>query len=182
MISTAILPSPVGPLCAATRGETLHILAFDGEWGTTLVKLAEHFPEESIAEAPSRLWVADKLDAYWAGDLSALVGIAVDPMGTTFQRRVWSALLAIPSGETCSYGAIARAVKTPTASRAVGSANGKNPISIVIPCHRVIGQDGSMTGYGGGLERKRFLLDHEAKSLGKGSLDLWNQSIAASSL
>ena len=81
--------------------------------------------------------------------------------GTPFQRRVWAALRDIPYGETVSYGELAAALGRPTASRAVGLANGKNPISIIVPCHRVVGADGSMTGYGGGLERKRWLLSFE---------------------
>jgi len=83
------------------------------------------------------------------------------PEGTEFQRRVWAALQQIPYGQTWSYGELARHIGSPAASRAVGLANGKNPIALVIPCHRVIGSDGSLTGYGGGLERKRFLLDLE---------------------
>jgi methylated-DNA-[protein]-cysteine S-methyltransferase len=83
------------------------------------------------------------------------------PRGTTFQRRVWGALSAIPFGETRSYGEIAAAIGEPGASRAVGMANNRNPIAIVIPCHRVIGADGSLTGYGGGMDRKRWLLTHE---------------------
>ena len=85
--------------------------------------------------------------------------------GTAFQRRVWSALREIPYGESISYGELARRIGIPSASRAVGTANGLNPISVIVPCHRVIGADGSLTGYGGGLERKRFLLDLEAGAL-----------------
>lgn len=83
------------------------------------------------------------------------------PRGTPFQERVWKQLLAIPYGETCSYADIARGVGKPTASRAVGAANGKNPIAIIVPCHRVIGASGALTGYGGGMPTKRWLLDHE---------------------
>ena len=96
------------------------------------------------------------------------------PRGTPFQRAVWAALLEIPFGETASYGELARAIGKPSASRAVGAANGRNPLSIVIPCHRVIGADGSMTGYGGEISRKRILLDLEARVRGtrSGQLDL----------
>ena len=86
------------------------------------------------------------------------------PAGTEFQRRVWSALRLIPYGQTWSYGQLARQVGSVAASRAVGLANGKNPIALIIPCHRVIGSDGSLTGYGGGLDRKRFLLDLETSA------------------
>jgi methylated-DNA-[protein]-cysteine S-methyltransferase len=101
------------------------------------------------------------LAAYFAGDLRAIEGLPTVLRGTDFQRRVWSALLEIPCGETWSYGQLARHIGNPAAVRAVGLANGANPIGIVVPCHRVIGADGTLTGYGGGLERKRWLLAHE---------------------
>jgi methylated-DNA-[protein]-cysteine S-methyltransferase len=101
------------------------------------------------------------LEAYFAGGLERLDGIECHTGGTSFQRAVWAALRAIPPGRTMSYGALAAALGAPRAVRAVGRANGANPISIVVPCHRVIGADGSLTGYGGGLERKRWLLAHE---------------------
>ena len=105
--------------------------------------------------------VATALAAYFRGELDALDAIEVDPMGTSFQRRVWAALRTIPHGETTSYGALARTLDMPTASRAVGAANGANPIWIVVPCHRVIGASGALTGYAGGLDVKRWLLEHE---------------------
>lgn len=101
------------------------------------------------------------IDAYFAGDLRAIDALVVETGGTTFQREVWAALRTIPAGETRSYGALARTIGRPAAVRAVGHANGSNPIGIVVPCHRVIGGDGSLTGYGGGIARKRWLLDHE---------------------
>jgi methylated-DNA-[protein]-cysteine S-methyltransferase len=107
--------------------------------------------------------ITDALAAFFAGALHALDGVEVRTGGTPFQRRVWSALRRIPGGVTHSYGGLAGAIGKPGASRAVGLANGANPIAIVVPCHRVIGADGSLTGYGGGLERKRWLLDHESK-------------------
>lgn len=109
------------------------------------------------------------LRRYFAGDLGAIEGLPLLMEGSEFQRRVWRALLEIPCGETCSYGDIARRIGNSAAVRAVGLANGKNPIAIVVPCHRVIGQNGTLTGYGGGLERKRWLLSHE---LGRRSLEL----------
>jgi methylated-DNA-[protein]-cysteine S-methyltransferase len=106
--------------------------------------------------------VARALAAYFAGDLRAVESLEVDPDGTPFQLRVWAALRAIPAGETTSYGALARTIGMPTsACRAVGAANGANPIWIVVPCHRVIGASGALTGYAGGLDVKRRLLDHE---------------------
>ena len=103
------------------------------------------------------------LDAYFNGELAAIDGLAVSLVGTPFQVLVWSALQSIPCGETASYGDIARRIGKPNAVRAVGGANNRNPIGIVVPCHRVIGADGSMTGYGGGVERKRWLLAHEQR-------------------
>ncbi len=101
------------------------------------------------------------LEAYFGGDLDAVAGLPTVANGTDFQRIVWQALRRIPSGHTVSYGALASRIGRPTASRAVGLANGANPISIVVPCHRVIGANAALTGYGGGLERKRWLLAHE---------------------
>jgi methylated-DNA-[protein]-cysteine S-methyltransferase len=102
-----------------------------------------------------------QLSQYFAGERTAF-DLELNPSGTPFQREVWQALTEIPYGETVSYGELARRLGRPAASRAVGLANGRNPISIVVPCHRVVGASGSLTGYGGGLERKRFLLELEA--------------------
>ena len=107
---------------------------------------------------------ARQLAEYFAGRRRAF-DLPLAPAGTPFQQQVWRQLLQIPFGSTCSYGALARAVGRPSASRAVGAANGRNPISIIIPCHRVIGSDGSLTGYGGGEPAKRWLLDHESPAL-----------------
>jgi methylated-DNA-[protein]-cysteine S-methyltransferase len=110
---------------------------------------------------------AEELDAYFAGELRQF-SVPLDLRGTAFQRRVWQRLLEIPYGETRSYGYIARALGRPTAGRAVGRANGTNPVSIIVPCHRVIGADGRLVGYGGGLDRKKALLDLEAQATGSG--------------
>ncbi len=115
-----------------------------------------------IIEAPVEPTGAAALGRYFAGDLAALDGIATNCGGTNFQRAVWAALHTISPGTTLSYAAIAKQIGRPAAVRAVGAANGANPIGIVVPCHRVIGADGSLTGYGGGIERKRWLLTHEA--------------------
>jgi methylated-DNA-[protein]-cysteine S-methyltransferase len=103
------------------------------------------------------------LEAYFAGDIESIQSLPVWTTGTPFQQGVWNALRSIPAGETTSYGSLAKKLGVPAAVRAVGLANGANPISIVVPCHRVIGADGSLTGYGGGLHRKRWLLEHEQK-------------------
>jgi methylated-DNA-[protein]-cysteine S-methyltransferase len=109
--------------------------------------------------APENIRAA--LTAYFGGDLDCLASIPWRVGGTPFQRNVWTALRTIPAGTTLSYGALATRLDVPKAMRAVGHANGANPISVVVPCHRLIGADGSLTGYGGGLHRKRWLLEHE---------------------
>jgi len=106
-----------------------------------------------------------QLEEYFAGERCAF-DLPLRPQGSAFQRRVWDALTEIPYGQTLSYGELARRIDNPGAARAVGLANNRNPVSIVVPCHRVIGADGSLTGYGGGLERKRWLLAHEGPQLG----------------
>lgn len=106
--------------------------------------------------------IAAELDAYFAGDPSALARIPTAAAGTPFQRKVWTALRAIPPGETRSYGQIAEIIGHPGAARAVGMANGQNPIALIVPCHRVVGASGSLTGYAGGTARKAWLLEHEA--------------------
>jgi methylated-DNA-[protein]-cysteine S-methyltransferase len=107
------------------------------------------------------------LKAYFGGDIDAIDALKTHSLGTPFQAKVWAALRAIPAGETRSYGQIAAQIGSPMAMRAVGLANGANPIGIVVPCHRVIGADGTLTGYGGGLPRKEWLLKHEAKWVAK---------------
>lgn len=123
--------------------------------------LARHygriFPEEG--RTPQTL--VDAVEAYFAGELDALEGLSWKTNGTPFQRRVWSALRTIPPGQTLSYKGLAERIGAPAAVRAVGLANGANPVAVVAPCHRVIGADGSLTGYGGGLARKAWLLAHE---------------------
>jgi len=109
--------------------------------------------------------VRGQLDEYFAGERRGF-DVPLDPIGSGFQRRVWAALLAIPYGETRSYGETATTIGLPTAARAVGLANGRNPISIIVPCHRVVGANGSLTGYGGGLDAKRWLLSHELNRAG----------------
>jgi methylated-DNA-[protein]-cysteine S-methyltransferase len=123
--------------------------------------LRDHYGEYSLQDGAAPKSVVSALDAYFAGDLAALDRIKVATNGTPFQRKVWQALRKIPAGTTISYGQLAAQIGRPSASRAVGAANGSNPVAIVVPCHRVIGANGTLTGYGGGLPRKRWLLDHE---------------------
>lgn len=113
--------------------------------------------ETGRAPAPIR----EPIDAYFAGDLKGLQAIETATAGTAFQRAVWGALRQIPAGETLGYGALAAKLGMPKAARAVGMANGANPIGVVVPCHRVIGANGALTGFGGGIDRKRWLLEHE---------------------
>lgn len=108
--------------------------------------------------------VTDRLKSYFAGELASIEALPTRTAGTAFQREVWRSLRDIPCGTTVSYGELAQRIGRPKAVRAVGLANGANPIGIVVPCHRVIGSSGSLTGYGGGIERKRWLLKHESKS------------------
>jgi len=123
--------------------------------------LARHWGPVDLTpgRAPER--VRDAIAAYFAGDLTALDGLEVKTNGTAFQREVWAALRRIPAGTTVSYGGLAQAIGRPKAVRAVGLANGGNPVGVIVPCHRVIGADGTLTGYAGGVERKRALLEHE---------------------
>lgn len=157
--STTTVPSPIGPLtlaavdgvlCGVYMAEHRHAPAFD--------TLGER-DDDILAEA------VRQLDAYFAGELTAFDVPTAPVIGTPFQQRVWAALAEIGYGQTASYGDLARAIGQPTASRAVGMANGRNPLSILVPCHRVIGSDGKIVGYGGGADRKRFLLDFERSTL-----------------
>ncbi len=132
----------------------------DGE----LVSL--HFVDESDAPADDPSGILDAVRRYFNGDLAALDDVPVRfEKGTPFQQEVWAELRAIPVGETISYAELARRVGRPTGFRAVGSANGQNPVGVVVPCHRVIASDGSLGGYAGGLDRKRWLLSHEGVEL-----------------
>ncbi|OIN82304.1 methylated-DNA--[protein]-cysteine S-methyltransferase [Mycobacterium malmoense] len=147
------IDSPIGPLTLAGHGSVL-----------TNLRMVDQTHEPSRADwspDPGAFGGAvEQLGAYFAGELSDF-DIDLDLRGTEFQRRVWQALLTIPYGETRSYGEIAEQIGAPGSARAVGWANGHNPIAIVVPCHRVIGTNGSLTGYGGGLDRKRTLLELE---------------------
>lgn len=147
------LDSPVGMLTLAGRdGRLMHLRMTD----QTYEPSREGWEPDPKAFPDA----VEQLSAYFAGDLTTF-DLQLDLVGTAFQRRVWEALLTIPYGQTRSYGEIARQIDAPGASRAVGLANGHNPISIVVPCHRVIGSNGSLTGYGGGIERKKILLGME---------------------
>lgn len=128
--------------------------------------LSRRFERFALRHEPDALGVSGKIRTYLTGDLDALDEVAVHPGGTDFQQAVWLALRKIPAGITRTYAELAAAIGRPTAARAVGLANSLNPVAIVIPCHRLVGSDGTLTGYAGGLGRKRWLLRHEGALLG----------------
>jgi methylated-DNA-[protein]-cysteine S-methyltransferase len=156
------IASPLGPIVIAARAGRLCALEFGR--ARLARQLVAHYPELPRRRARDPFGLSSKLRAYLAGDLGIVDRIAVEMRGTRFQQRVWRALRRIPAGRTMSYGALARALGVGAAARAVGAANGRNPISLVVPCHRLIGGDAALTGYGGGLWRKRWLLRHEGVS------------------
>jgi methylated-DNA-[protein]-cysteine S-methyltransferase len=149
------IPSPIGDLTLTGDGRALTGLYMQHHRHRPPLDPGAIGDAAPFEEA---LW---QLAQYFAGERTGFE-LPLSPTGTPFQRAVWDALVEIPYGETVSYGELARRVGRPAASRAVGLANGRNPISIVVPCHRVVGASGSLTGYGGGLDRKRFLLELEA--------------------
>lgn len=151
---TTTVESPIGRLTLVSEDGFLTRLDMEGR--THPATTCEYWERDDSAFGE----VIAQLDAYFAGDLQRF-DVPLRPAGTEFQRRVWAALQQIPYGRTASYGQLADRVGNPKACRAVGLANGRNPIGIIVPCHRVIGADGTLTGYGGGLQRKRWLLDHE---------------------
>lgn len=164
------LASPVGEVVIVTDGEgVLRVVDFEDHEDRMQRLLRNHYGEGRIrlesGRGPSAAFKA--LEAYFGGALSAIDGLATRTGGTAFQRQVWAALRDIPPGETESYGQLAARIGRPKAVRAVGLANGANPIGIVVPCHRVIGANGTLTGYGGGIERKKWLLEHEAAPGGR---------------
>lgn len=160
------LATPIGTALLVTDGDGV-LCALDWQEFEDRMRhaLRRHYRDSEVKRDRAPDAIRRSLSAYFAGDLDALAPIPVAPEGTPFQRKVWAALRQIPLGTTLSYGALARRIGHPAAVRAVGLANGANPISVVVPCHRVIGADGTLTGYGGGLERKRWLLAHEGAAL-----------------
>ncbi len=156
------LDTPLGGLRFARAAGRIVGIAFADRFAGVERALARHLGALEVAAVSGSDDTRTRLAAYFAGDLAALDGVAIELCGTEFQRACWNALRAVPPGATISYGALARALGRPAASRAVGAANGANPLWLVVPCHRAIGANGRLVGYGGGLERKRWLLAHEA--------------------
>ena len=156
MKSASYIDTPVGPLTVVTDARAVKAIRFERH-----ADAPRFDPADPSLPAVLRQTVAE-LQRYFAGELTIFT-VPADPEGTPFQRRVWEALQRIPYGTTCSYGALAAAIGRPKACRAVGMANHRNPIPILIPCHRVVGADGSLTGYAGGLAVKSFLLQLERR-------------------
>lgn len=159
------LASPLGEILLVTDADgAVRALDFHDHEARMHRLLARHYPRFRLTNGAAPSAVHAALDAYFAGEVSALDRLEVRTGGTDFQRMVWAALRAIPAGQTFSYARLAQTIGRPRAVRAVGLANGANPVSLIIPCHRVIGADGSLTGYAGGLARKTWLLAHEARA------------------
>ena len=171
------LDSPVGPLFIGGTAEGLAHIDFmadnaaDADLAGCLVRLEREMGEAATRGGEGCAEVVRQLRAYFAGERLTF-DLPLAPQGTEWQRQVWLALRAIPVGETVSYGMIAARLGRPTASRAVGAANGRNPLPIVVPCHRVIGSNRTLTGYAGGLHRKHWLLAHEGVRLVLGEPDV----------
>ena len=161
MIGIARIPSPVGPLVLAARDGRVCLLHFGDDTVAVRQRLSAWYPAETIEPHADPAGGVSALDAYFAGNVEALDRIDVEFNGTPFQKRVWEALRLVRAGRTASYADLARTIGHPNAVRAVGAANGANPVAVIVPCHRIIGSNGTLTGYGGGLERKRWLLEHE---------------------
>ena len=160
------METPIGELLLVTDDDG-KLRAVDWmDYEVRMLRLLKiHYGESGYSLTPNTAPsdIRDKLKRYFAGDVGTIDDIEVETAGTAFQRSVWKELRNIPSGSPVSYRTLAEQIDRPKAVRAVGLANGSNPIGIVVPCHRVIGANGSLTGYGGGLERKRWLLDHEQR-------------------
>lgn len=154
--------TPVGEVLLVTDGEgAVRALDFADYEERMMRLLRRHAPGAVLTDGRAPEPVRRAVEAYFGGDVRALDAVAVKTGGADFQRAVWAALRGIPAGETRTYGEIAAAIGRPKAVRAVGMANGQNPIAVIVPCHRVIGANGTLTGYAGGLERKQWLLAHE---------------------
>jgi len=158
------LPAPIGQVLIVSDGHQVVGLEFDAPEKRLLKLLRTRFGAAlSLHETAAWTPFSAPFRDYFAGDLHALDSVPVNAGGTAFQQRVWAALCQIPPGTTRTYGQIAAMIANPTAARAVGLANALNPVSLAIPCHRLIGSTGALTGYGGGIERKRWLLEHERR-------------------
>jgi methylated-DNA-[protein]-cysteine S-methyltransferase len=160
LVAQARLDSPVGPLTLAATEQGLAFLLFD--------EPVHYHTDLEVPVDPDNPFIAaaaQQLARYWSGECPARFDVPLDLQGTSFQRAVWQALLDVKPGDTSTYGAIARQVGAPNGSRAAGAAIGRNPVAIIVPCHRIVGSNGSLTGFAGGLQRKEHLLQHEGALL-----------------
>ncbi len=159
------LATPIGEILVVTDGQAavtaLDFVDFEARLLNRFQRRSRALRSEPIKYGPIPEAVRQALEAYFAGEIRALEAVRVNTDGTEFQGLVWKALRRTPAGTTLSYSQLASAIDRPTAVRAVGLANGANPVAIIVPCHRIIGADGTLTGYAGGLDRKRWLLNHE---------------------
>jgi methylated-DNA-[protein]-cysteine S-methyltransferase len=166
-LTRTTIATPIGDMCALASDAGLCALEFDGPRRRHRLdaRLRRWFPPHAIEDRDSAVLARTRawLTRYFDGESARIDDLPIEMHGADFEQRVWRALLEIPPGETRSYGSIAKRLSTIGASRAVGLANGANPIAIIVPCHRVIGSSGALTGYGGGLERKTWLLNHEKR-------------------
>ena len=165
MIDIAVVDTPIDTLTVAARNGRVCLVHFGINDAAVRQTLGRWYPGESIEERKDPAGTVTSLKRYFAGQLDSLDTLDVELNGTPFQQRVWTALRAVRAGRTASYAELARAIDAPAAVRAVGAANGANPVAIVVPCHRIIGSNGSLTGYGGGLRRKEWLLRHEGSRM-----------------
>lgn len=158
------LATPLGDMLVVTSDHVVHLVDF-ADYEDRLRTLADrHLGTSAIANRAPESPASRALHAYFSGDVTAIDRLDVATSGTPFQEEVWAALRRIPAGHTCGYGEMAERLGRTNAARAVGRANGLNPVSIIVPCHRLVGASGSLTGYAGGMERKKWLIRHEARA------------------
>lgn len=162
---TERIATPIGEMILIARDGVVLLLEFVDASDRVAREMKARFGEVELQPVGDPFGISSRVRDYFRGDLHALDEVLTDGGGTEFERKVWAELRRIPLGTTVSYGDIAKRIGSPAGMRAVGLANGKNPVAIIVPCHRVIGADGSMTGYGGGLGRKEWLLRHEGALL-----------------
>lgn len=164
-VLTDRIQTPIGDMILVSRDGVLLLLEFEDATGRVEREMKLRFKNCEMQQTANPFGLSQIMRDYFAGNINAIDNVLTDGGGTRFEKQVWFELRKIPTGTTVSYGSIARKLGDINMSRAVGTANGRNPIAIVVPCHRVIGADGSMTGYGGGIARKEWLLRHEGALL-----------------
>jgi methylated-DNA-[protein]-cysteine S-methyltransferase len=171
IILTDHIETPIGPMLLMVEDDMIIGLEFDDQPERYMKDIRRRYPDHAMRGKSNPCGFSDHVRAYYAGDVSAVDDLPAKGGGTPFQERVWAELRRIKVGTTVAYGELASRLGDKNAMRAVGLANGRNPISVVVPCHRVIGSDGTLTGYGGGLPRKTWLLNHEGVPIRNGRVD-----------